>query len=555
MDDPRCWYDGRLRALGDELGAIGARYDQFAWCRLVVLLFAIAFAVATPWRGLGTPGWAACAAAALLFVVLRTMHRRLAGRRDTVLLKKQYAERGLSRLNGKWSAFEQHGARYLQPDHPYALDLDIFGSGALFQLLNDTRTAMGQSCLATWLASPANVSTIAARQRAIVELAALHHLREDLAVAGTRTTDDNPDPEPLLVWASREPSLRASTALRVVAWLSPALLIALLSLASHPLVPSWAFLVPFIINSLLLVKLGPTLRAIIDATSARADELEKFGRMLALIEKGSFESPAMLALQASVRASGRTASREIAALARIVSILDARLNGAFRAVIAPALMWDVHCAIALEKWQNRVGLAARGWLQALAEFEALSSLATFAFEHPDYALPSISDDRDALHFTAEGLGHPLIDAQRRVVNDVALPGPGSVLLVTGSNMSGKSTLLRSIGVAAVLALAGAPVCARRLSMSRCVVRSSLRVSDSLRDGISRFYAELLKIKGVTDSATSGEPVLFLLDEILHGTNSRERHIGARSIIRNLIAQGTIGAVSTHDLALTALAEE
>jgi DNA mismatch repair ATPase MutS len=197
-----------------------------------------------------------------------------------------------------------------------------------------------------------------------------------------------------------------------------------------------------------------------------------------------------------------------------------------------------------------VGTSARGWLEALGRFEALSSIATFAFEHPGYGLPEIGEAE--LAFDAKGLGHPLLDEDRRVLNDVTLPGAGAALLVTGSNMSGKSTLLRSIGVAAVLAMAGAPVCARTLRIGPCVVRTSMRVSDSLRDGISRFYAELLKLKGVVETARSGRPVLFLLDEILHGTNSRERHIGARSILRTLVGRNTTGAVSTHDLALAEL---
>ncbi|PIE05416.1 MAG: DNA mismatch repair protein MutS, partial [Sorangium cellulosum] len=190
---------------------------------------------------------------------------------------------------------------------------------------------------------------------------------------------------------------------------------------------------------------------------------------------------------------------------------------------------------------------------ALADIEAIASMSTFSFEHPDYHFPTV--EPGDLHFEARELGHPLIANDVRVVNDVSLPGPGSVLLVTGSNMSGKSTLLRAIGVAGVLAMSGAPVCAKQLRLSGCVVRSSMRVSDSLNEGISRFYAELLKIKHVAESAEQGKPVLYLLDEILHGTNSRERHIGARSIIRALVEHGAMGVVSTHDLALATLSKE
>ena len=195
----------------------------------------------------------------------------------------------------------------------------------------------------------------------------------------------------------------------------------------------------------------------------------------------------------------------------------------------------------------------RRWIGAVGELEALASLGTFAAEHPDFAFPVIA--REGLDFTAESLGHPLLAPQKRVTNDVSLRGAGGGLLVTGSNMSGKSTMLRSIGVNAVLALAGAPVCAKRLEISVCSVRTSMRIKDSLEEGVSHFYAELGRLKEVVDAADAGEKVLFLLDEVLHGTNSRERQIGAKAVVKHLLAKGATGAVSSHDLGLSDLEEE
>jgi DNA mismatch repair ATPase MutS len=215
-------------------------------------------------------------------------------------------------------------------------------------------------------------------------------------------------------------------------------------------------------------------------------------------------------------------------------------------------MWDLWCALALEAWRARAGRVAFGWFRALAELEALASLAGFTFERPDHTFPHFVDDAT---FEADTLGHPLIEADKRVSNDVLIPGPAHALVVTGSNMSGKSTLLRAVGINVVLANAGAPVCARSLKLGRLVVATSMRVSDSLDEGTSRFYAELKKLKLVLDlarKAKSGDvqgTVLFLLDEILHGTNTRERLIGARAILRELLKQGAMGAVSTHDLGL------
>jgi hypothetical protein len=492
------------------------------------------------WWGLG-------AALLVAFAALVVVHGRLARARERAAAALGYWKRAAERLEGKWPSFAGNGARYLDDAHPYALDLDVFGSGSLFQLLNETRTRSGERMLASWLAQPAKAGVIRARQQAVAELAARHELREALAVAGARASEKEPDPEPLLAWAEGAPGLCAGVALRAFAWLLPA---AFVAVAAAPGVPSWASLGPFALGLAALAALRGRLEPAISATTRRSEDLARFAELVGLAERAAFESEPLRALVAALRGSGAPASDEIARLARLVSFLEARHNGAFRAVLGPILMWDLHWVAALERWQRRAGPHARRWLDALGELEALASLATFSFENPGYALPDL--DERAPSFEAEGLGHPLLASSTRVVNDVSLPGPGLALLVTGSNMSGKSTLLRSVGLGAVLALAGAPVCARSLRLGVCEVRSAMRVSDSVRDGVSRFYAELVKIKGVVGTARAGRPVLFLLDEILHGTNSRERHIGARSVVRALLDCGATGAVSTHDLALADL---
>ena len=237
-----------------------------------------------------------------------------------------------------------------------------------------------------------------------------------------------------------------------------------------------------------------------------------------------------------------------------VGYLDATQNEVFRIFIAPLLLWDVHCAVALVKWRRRSGARLRGWLDVLGEVEALASLGAFAFEHPEFAWPELSPQP---MLEARGLGHPVLPDDRRVDNDVCFPRCGRALVVTGSNMSGKSTMLRAIGVNAVLAFAGAPVCAASMRIGRARVATSMRVVDSLEEGISHFYAELRRLKGVLDLAARSErgPVLFLLDEVLHGTNSRERVLGACAVVRQLLALGAFGAVSTHDLGITVLQEE
>ncbi|MCL2824261.1 MAG: DNA mismatch repair protein MutS, partial [Polyangiaceae bacterium] len=538
------------------LAAVRVRYDALAWSRLAAIIGAIATVVATVWIRLGAAGWFASSLLFATFGALVVFHGRVATKRDRLLAARLFNQRGKDRLEGKWTEFKDDGAQYLNDNHAFALDLDIFGKSSLYQLLNDTRTAKGAQQLADCLVAPWPTESIQSRQQSVKELSAMLAWRESLSVAGTIASETQPDPEPLLAWGERTPTLNASKGFIVAACAASLLPIVAAIASIHPSVPNWFFLLPCILNMATTFALSKKLEPIITAVSDRSSDLERHSEMLELIEKQNFTSDGLVATQDKLRSSGLCASAEIRKLARIVSILDARRNGAFRAVIGPALLWDLRCVFALERWQSRVGPSTRQWVQALADVEATSSLAAFGFENPNYAFPEIGSGSDIgrLHFDAKGLGHPLISNATRVINDVSMPGPGSVMLVTGSNMSGKSTLLRSIGVAAVLALAGAPVCAKELKISWCVVRTSMRVSDSLKDGISRFYAELLKLKLVTQTAQHS-PVLFLLDEILHGTNSRERHVGALSIIKNLINAGAIGAVSTHDLALASLADQ
>jgi hypothetical protein len=550
MHDPKQIYQDRLDARARELDAIRARYDLIAWSRLGTLLTSFVLAgVAWRWH-LGQAALLGAAAAFLLFLTLVVLHSRLARKRSLAEAAMAWHRRALQRLCGKWTEFPERGDKFVDDNHPYALDLDIFGNNSLFQYLNDTRTPFGERTLSSWLAAPSPVHEIVARQQSVRELSELPNVREALFVAGSRQAEQLAEPDALLSWLEQGPKLRPRLWLTILCWLLPACLVADLIAASFNVVPGWPALAIFGANLMVLQSVRTRLNPAIEATSRRSEELTRFGGILAIIERQAFQSPTLAALSIRLRASGSPASVEIHRLARLVSMLDARQNGAFRTIIGPALLWDIHWVAAIEVWQKRAGRYAREWLEALGSFEALTSLATFMFEHPSYAVPEIADV--PLAFEAQALSHPLLDDTRRVSNDVALPGAGSSLLVTGSNMSGKSTLLRSIGIAAVLAMAGAPVCASRLRVSHCAVRTSMRVSDSLRDGISRFYAELLKLKGVVESARAGLPVLFLLDEILHGTNSRERHIGARSILRTLVDLKTTGAVSTHDLALAEL---
>jgi hypothetical protein len=563
---PREIHEAALEARRGAVAAFEARAGTIATARLVVAMSAIglvaviAFAPHPSWSWLGVVGLV------LAFAGLVVVHARVYGDKERALAAVRFHERAAARMEGKWRAFAATGERFAKAAgeaHPYAGDLDVFGRASLFQLLDATSTRYGEEILARWLGgedAPGDAygDAVRTRQAAVRDLAPRVELREELAVVGSLLDDTKPDPRPFVMWAGQAGTGLPSW-MRGLAVGMPVVTIGCAIASSTGAVPRWAFVVPFVVSVAILAKLRSQLGPILEAASSKESALSRYGAMLAILEREKFDADALVALQARLRESGTSATREMASLSRIVGFLDARENEVFRFFIGPILMWDLACALALDSWRARAGRAAFGWFRALAELEALSSLAGFAFERPDHAYPEIVEDAT---LDADALGHPLIDADKRVANDVTIAGPGDALVVTGSNMSGKSTLLRAIGVNAVLAATGAPVCAKALRLGRLRVATSMRVSDSLEEGTSRFYAELKKLKLVLDLARLAAKkggdhgtLLFLLDEILHGTNTRERLIGARAILRELLAQGAMGAVSTHDLGLGDLERE
>jgi len=314
--------------------------------------------------------------------------------------------------------------------------------------------------------------------------------------------------------------------------------------------PPLAWTAPLFLQVVLALRSSPETGRVFTAVSSTEGAFLRYGAMLELAENLSASSELLDSMKNRLLTGERRPSSVMKEFRSKVGWFDLRHNGLIHPFVNVLLLWDIHCTLALERWQERAGRAVRGWFQVLGELEALSSLAGLAHDEPEFAFPEVISE-PAL-FDAAALGHPLIDAPRRVPNDVSLPGPGRALLVTGSNMSGKSTLLRAMGLAVVMSSAGAPVCATRLRHSLSVLRTSVHVSDSLERGVSHFYAELSKLKAVIDASTGSLPVLFLLDEILHGTNSRERQLGARWLLSELLQRGAIGAVSTHDLELCRL---
>lgn len=546
-----------LAALEQELVARSGRLSGLRGVLFLAAAVALGYALT---RDVTPIVWVIVVAAWVVFFVVVAIHGALVSREMEVKTRIGIVDRWLLRTLDK-PPEPLPGSPMPNPGHPYAIDLDIFGASSVFQLLDDTRTAPGTSTLAAWLSMRATPAEIASRQTAVREISGRVQFREDLATLGTAGETRGRPVDPLIEWAETPPVLGTTLdhlLLRVAFVLVPTTLVLLISaLALGDAAPSMlrrAWYVPFGLQLLVLFVLGGKLTPILSKAGSKEAPFGRYKGMFARIEAEPFEAERLKALQATLgmEKNARPASHELASFERILGFVELRYSGLIHLVANVFLLWDVFCGHALEKFRARAGKNMRGWFKSLGEIEALSSLGAFAHEHPGYAFPEVEDGNP--RFDAEGLGHPLIPFGRRIGNSIDLSGPGHSLLITGSNMSGKSTWLRSMGLAAVLAQAGAPVCAKKLRMTPLSVRTSMRISDSLEHGVSHFYAELEKLKSVVDAADRGEPVFFLLDEVLHGTNSRERNIGARAVVVHLLQKNAIGAVTSHDLALADLAD-
>jgi hypothetical protein len=558
--DPRQEYAHRLEARRAAAAIREKRHTTLGYLRVLVVLAAVATAYAALDLDALSGWWLLVPVA--LFVGLGVELRRLEIERTKLSRAAAFYERALERLDGRWAGSGATGERFLDEHHLYAQDLDIFGRASLFELLSSARTRMGEETLAAWLREPAPPDSVRARQEAVVELAPRLDLREDLAVLG-EDVGAGVHPEKLAAWGERQPLLESSPfravayVLSVLGALAAVALILYLGAVSLDLAPSTKaalgsyFLVTVVIIVGVLWRFKKRTDRILHEVEEAAHDLDLLAAVLGRLEAERFVSPHLAALRAELDVEGRPPSRRIARLDLLIDLLESRHNLIF-GWLAPLLLWDLHLAYAFEEWRRTSGPALRRWLSAVGEMEALSSLGAYRYEHPAYVFPEFT--AESPRFEGEELAHPLLAEDGAVPNDLRIGRDLRVLVVSGSNMSGKSTLLRTLGINAVLAQAGAPVRARRLRLSPLAVGASIRTQDSLQEGTSRFYAEITRLHQIMNQAGGAPPVLFLIDEFLHGTNSHDRRIGAEAIVQGLADRGAIGLVTTHDLALAHIAD-
>ena len=500
-----------------------------------------------------------------LFLAAFVRHERLQRKRWDVEGAIQYYQRCLARLAGDWGEVGPMGEEFLDPTHLYAGDLDVFGPGSLFQLLGSPITPLGRRTLAQRLApgpkAPLPSSDqILQWQNSVRALRDQLDLREELAVLGPAGPSQDKAPpqqtdDALHQWLSRASGLTAPW-IRLLAYALG--LLGIIALGFWFVTGSLSAIFVIVLIQLVFVyRLRHSLNSIKQHSEHAVVELRRIVRVLAALEKIPGEDVELQRLQNELIHDGLKASETIHRFERWVSQFENARHNIMIAPLAFVTMINIHFACAIDLWRSRHGHRVDRWFCAVGELETLLAFSQLHYENPEYCFPKIINDSP--HFVATHLAHPLLHKDTAVANDVELSEDGRMLLVSGSNMSGKSTLLRSIGLNTVLAMAGAPVCAQHLKTSCLQVAAAMRMQDSLQTGTSHFLAELQRIRLVVEQAShakrTGSAVLFLLDEILHGTNSHDRLVGARGVIRTLLETGAIGLVTTHDLALSNMLTE
>jgi MutS-like protein len=539
-------YSARLASERAKQEAAERRHKQLGYLKLAMVAATVVVFVLGLKARIASAWWLIVPIVALAF--LEKAHERVLESLKKSTQIMAFYERGLARMENRWMGAGESGDDFLKPEHPYARDLDLFGKGSLFELLCTARTSAGKDILAEWLLGAAAAPEIERRQEAVRELAPRLDFREEIAASG-EDIRSRARTEALLGWAEA-PAVLRSEAVRVVALiLSAGWLLSLLVWAVWGL---WEFtLVISIVNRIFYSHFQSRCQKIIGAETF-VREFALLPILLTRMEREKFTSAKLVELQTRLRQHGVSPAASIGKLRRLTQALESR-RSLLIAVSDSFVLWTTQVALAIETWRQEFAPAFRVWLMAVGEMEALNALANYSYEHPEDTFPQFLPERATLE--ANGLAHPLLPRARAIRNDVKLGAKLRVMIVSGPNMSGKSTFIRAIGLNGVLAQCGAPVCAKSLRLSPLQVTASICILDSLQGGVSRFYAEIKRLKLIAELAEKPAAVLFLLDELLNGTNSDDRRAGSDAFVKSMVALGAIGLVTTHDLALTRMADD
>ncbi len=543
------------RALRERFEGEAAAHDRRAGALSIVQLALFGGAVVLAGSGLYSgsgPLLVGGLTVFLVFLGVRAFQGRVMAQRDAAQTRRDIHDRHVVRIMGDWRGLP-HVPDLVPPSHPYAADLDITGEGSLLQRIDTTHTVSGARALAVWLSRPADADTLAQRQEGVQELAPAVELRQELEAAVLDTGRDRLDAGPFVELMDTRGVIEQRPWLAFVAPTLPMITLGLWALGYFGLLSTWLWLVPLAVQLWIVRQTEPRSREVYESMGSKKGFVDAYVRLFRAAEGMAPRAARLRELQTRLRVDGALPSSQMRRLDRWVGWYELRETGIVHVVVNPLLLWDLNCLVGIERWVRTVGRKCGAWFEVLGELEALASLSVLLHQDPMARMPELVGDDQP--FEAEQIAHPLLRPDQRVTNDVQLRGGGSALIITGSNMAGKSTLLRAVGVNIALALAGGPVVARKLRVPRVRLRASMRIADSLQSGASYFQAELARLRLVVERAEASPPIFFLLDELLRGTNAKARHIGARAVVRHLLERGATGLVATHDVALSELEEE
>lgn len=493
-------------------------------------------------------------AALVIFIFVVINHEKIKTNRKYTEILNSINNNSFKRIKGDWKEFKEDGKEFVDASHNYAYDLDIFGKGSLFQWINTCGTYLGKEKLKNVLSySTKDKEEIKKRQEGIKELGHKIKWRQRFEALGHFIQDNKNDIEDLINILKPSNKIYRSKVIIILFKVIPFINLSLIVMSFLlNIFRSYVGYLALIIQIFLLIPGSKERFNTLNTVYKLKKNIKTYDKMIKIICKEKFNSQYLKDLKSKlIHKDGTKAFEEINLLSKIVDHISEGQNIAY-IIMNILFLWDYQCMFELEKWKEKNGDSIYWWIDVVGEFEMLNSLAIIYHDHPDWVSADITDK--PLTLRAKSMAHPLI-GNRAISNDLIIEKPSSILLITGSNMSGKSTLLRTAGINLILAYAGAPVCAKGFSCSMMDIYTCMRVSDNLEKNISSFYGEILRIKSVVEASKKGEEIFFLLDEIFKGTNSMDRHLGAKILISSLVKESACGMVSTHDLELGDMEKE
>ena len=549
---PRNWYTQRIDETLRQLSQTKAQINRISLLR--VLLFVAGFAGLILFYRSGT--WAVVLTVCctfLPFFILVKVHNRLYFRKEQLETQLKLNQDELKGLEGDYSAFDE-GCEFIDAGHPYSYDLDLFGRKSLFQALGRTCTHIGKQTLATWMQHHlTEKAAIETRQESIRDMSRRMEFREAFRVTGSINRGADSDEEEISRWSQTPSVLQHLWWVKLCFWAVPGINILLLVLGLlHILSLSW-FGMMFTVFVILSFALIQRVTLIQESYGKKLKTLNRYARLITLAKGETWQAPALRELTDKLDIDGHSPAEALTQLSKELDRLDLRNNQLLYVILEGSMFFQLRQIVRIERWKARYGQYLMGWLEAVGELDALCSLGTFAYNHPAYTYPTITNQ--PFCFLARNMGHPLMPEAQCVKNDAAIPSRPFFLIITGANMAGKSTYLRTIGVNYLLACMGCPVCCESLTLYPAHLITSLRTTDSLSDNESYFFAELKRLKRIIDLLDEGQELFIILDEILKGTNSADKQKGSLDLIRQFMRLKADGIIATHDLLLGTLADQ